>query len=442
MDVGHHEEFEDDRDRQVAQLLGVWDREDRDRYRQMVAREDDGASDEDDRDAMRDPNAEPDPTTDDCEMNEERPRSSSSDASQKGKRARARAILKQRIDYCQAVVKNKRQERIRLERHGRSACWRVTEAGGVRTYAGLTKRLAEVFFTSDEYDYHLQQSSHVEVADDGTVTDVVDRGVRVEGGAQVRVEGGDISGVPKNTCKGHGTEHGTIVHTEIQRFFICRLSHTSGYEAYMSQYRERPDRCSLNVLRYFRACQWQPLAAELPLFDSTLGIATAVDFVLMNLQTKQQCVAVELKTGYDGAPNTESCFFGHLGTPFMRPPLDFVRDSPYQRACLQLLVSYMMWVMGERAERGYGVQVAVPHELYVVHVRPSKSTPVRYVIAEWANRQDVRDAIYNRLADFERERRARSRLACDGTLVESSAPPKRKRGATRGRGSKARALLT
>ena len=143
-----------------------------------------------------------------------------------------------------------------------------------------------------------------------------------------------------------------------------------------------PDWCTLKVMQYLGCNSLFPLRAELPVFCRQCRTGTAVDIVALDLKT-WRVVFIEVKTGYAGAIGTPGCFTGHSKSGKMRNALAGIDDTPLQRAAAQLLGSYLLLVMGERYDRGFGTIVAAPQEMYILHVNPRTIKPIRYAMPNW-----------------------------------------------------------
>ena len=294
------------------------------------------------------------------------------------------------------LTNNVRTQRMSLSKSGAFACWRVIEQdGATRTYAGLTSRLSDLFFNSAAYDLYLCPPDLAVDEDDDAPTD----------DAQSDADERRMTAATRRAARDcHGALHGQRVHEEMQRYVCSFVQHQSP-QRFMDEHGRDLDVCTHRVIRYLALRGWTPLCAELRVFDCQTRTATAIDLVVLDCAT-YRIIALELKTGYGGRVGTRSCFIGHADTPMMRGCLDFIPDSPFYRAIVQIMMSYILLYMGEKAERGGGVQIAVPDEIYVMHMHPLQPQPRILPPPRWMLQQPRRQAMYSALLQLARAERA------------------------------------
>lgn len=142
-------------------------------------------------------------------------------------------------------------------------------------------------------------------------------------------------------CMSYGTEHGALVHLQIQRFIE---SMTHGYRSPLEA-REVIDPCTVALLETFKQERWAPIASEYTIYDEETRIGTQADVIVYDMA--ESCLRViELTFGY------ESVDFTHAlkDSDRFEPPLAMVRNSPAQRKLLQLTMT------AEILRRHYGVR--------------------------------------------------------------------------------------
>lgn len=333
-----------------------------------------------------------------------------------------RAQLCDKHNTMKGIVANPRARRVEQRRCGSDgSCWMVTETtGSKRVYSGLLPRLQTLFF-SEEVTQAMEAASArisgasrssssssststaVAPSDSSMATEVSAR--QVVGNAQrdPRValhDDADEYLYAGDKCKCRGVEHGRLVHEELQRFIIA-LSSKGSFAAYFDDSSgtddtTAPDICTIRILQHLVIQNWRPVGSELRVFCQDVRTATAIDLVVLDLDTWNTAI-IELKTGYGGDPRTTSCFVGYPDVPSMRGALSHVSDSPLQRAVLQLTVSQMLMYMGELSERGGGVRVPLPHNMYVLHVNPKTLCVMQWAMPKWPYDGKIRAAIYSNM---------------------------------------------
>lgn len=220
--------------------------------------------------------------------------------------SRARQTAKSCIHKVERLTKSKRNARVHLTHSSRwRAGFMVTEENKKRyMYSGLTKRLKATFWphTNDDPRYRL---------------------VRKQRKQQHR------------TCPTWGKKHGDIVHKELELYtkYMIREPDPAAFKRRCPD----PDPCTVRVIGVFQKKGWYPILAEHPIFDEDLGIATAIDLLVVDIEN-HKLIALELKTGYeDGEYDAPA-----LQQPEMAPPLHGVPNSPLQRALVQLVACLMI----------------------------------------------------------------------------------------------------
>ncbi len=131
-----------------------------------------------------------------------------------------------------------------------------------------------------------------------------------------------------------GTQRGTIVHQQVRDFLwldataFARLHGAQGAHSWVARFHDT-----------LLAMGWLPLACEFIVYDPTLRVGTAIDFVAVTRSGR--LVFVELKTGYAGAAWTHSSgpMRGILGAAGMH-------DTPANRAMVQVTLGALLAVKG------------------------------------------------------------------------------------------------
>ena len=140
-------------------------------------------------------------------------------------------------------------------------------------------------------------------------------------------------------CIGYGTEHGSLVHSQIQRIID---SYKHGYRSPVGV--ESIDPCVCFVIEVLNRKAWVPIATELMIYDETLHVATQADLIVFDM-TEKCARVIELTFGYEDVEFEEPI---SKGDRFVTP-LDMAPNSPAQRKLLQL------WFTTEILRRNYGL---------------------------------------------------------------------------------------
>lgn len=214
----------------------------------------------------------------------------------------------------------------------------------------------------------------------------------------------------KNTnasmCIGYGTEHGALVHSQIQRVIDSMLY---GYRSPMDA-NESIDPCTGTVLGIFNEEGWVPVATEYPLFDEVHRVATQADIIVFDTNAGKLRV-IELTFGYENID-----FINPISPDdtFARP-LHMVPNSAAQRKLLQL------WMTTEMLHRRYGLRDL---ERTLIQVRPRSHDVLLYSnVPWWQCTVALRDA-YDSLAAGNKRKRESSEHS---KRVKPSSVPKPKK---------------
>jgi len=153
-----------------------------------------------------------------------------------------------------------------------------------------------------------------------------------------------------------GADFGTMIHRQVERYVKSHGKKCTRLNQYTRA-----------VLQAIAMLKLQPAAAEVPLVSTDNQLATAIDVLCTDAQTKTKCVVVELKTGYTGEAHTAA-------TDVMEhAPLHKVNNSPFNQH--QLQVAGMYHLLRTR----YGV---TPDASYVMRVNRDGVSVHR--LREWA----------------------------------------------------------
>jgi len=185
-------------------------------------------------------------------------------------------------------------------------------------------------------------------------------------------------------CVGHGTEHGSLVHAQIQKF-IDHMMHN--YRSPLDR-NEQIDPCTQTLLILFEKRKWSPVASEFPIYDEELGIATQADVIVVDHVT-QRLRVIELTFGYEDVEFVEPL----SKSDRFEVPLRATPNSPAQRKMLQL------WFTGEILIRRYGLSKI---DRSLVRVAPRSHVAWVWDDAEWWNDAKTMRAAYDRLKQARR----------------------------------------
>jgi hypothetical protein len=140
------------------------------------------------------------------------------------------------------------------------------------------------------------------------------------------------------SCPTWGDLHGTIVSNELEEC-VKAIRKETDLELITA------DRCTARILDTLYCGDLIPMAAELPVWDSTQNVATALDLLVVDI-VRTKIIAIEVKTGYEN----ES--YGPLEEdPPLLSPLSWLQDCPEHRNFLQLAATVYL------LEKGHGVKI-------------------------------------------------------------------------------------
>lgn len=193
------------------------------------------------------------------------------------------------------------------------------------------------------------------------------------------------------THAGMGVPHGKKVHEQLETFVQQVLSVSSDSsdsvvgtkdKALLTRWfnrvskkgeglSERVDECVLDLLRCFiEKKEWLPVAAEYPVWDEYLHLASSIDLVMVD-KPNGRLITVELKTGYE-----DQCY-GPLpnGKDWkMQGPMSELSDCPMNRHMLQLAMCNLI------LRKRYGVQVGAS---YVIRICPRSKVISSVEVPQW-----------------------------------------------------------
>jgi hypothetical protein len=223
---------------------------------------------------------------------------------------------------------------------------------------------------------------------------------------------------------GSGKSHGTKVHKDFERLVKVIRGHLQKKNGDFNV--GHVDPCAYRMLTALVNRKIIPIYAEYVVFDEYAGLATAIDCLAWDI-SNDTFIAVEIKTGHV----KQLDYAAVCGKAHFRQPLEFIPDSPLNRAATQLLVSVLF------IARRYGVQVDRG-----VILRPlSTSNQVQmYEMPPWALDKNVQGSIYSLLRSYvtsgantrrvvkrtgmgERQRAALERQESRRTLLETGPDP-------------------
>jgi hypothetical protein len=141
------------------------------------------------------------------------------------------------------------------------------------------------------------------------------------------------------SCPTYGSMHGTIVHSEIAHCIDAIRKPERMIHELIDKV-PSPDPCTIRILEILKLKGWIPLESEVPIWDSDMKIATAIDLVAMDVLA-QELIIIELKTGYENEEYMEID-----GDPFMLYPCESLRDCPDNRHQLQLMMTLLILKVG------------------------------------------------------------------------------------------------
>lgn len=186
------------------------------------------------------------------------------------------------------------------------------------------------------------------------------------------------------SCPTYGSMHGTIVHSEMAHC-VEAISKPERMIQELIDKVPSPDPCTIRILETLRLKGWIPLGSELPIWDSTMNIATAIDLVAMDIH-EQELIVIELKTGYENEEYMEID-----GDPLMLYPCDSLRDCPDNRHQMQLMTTLLI------LKKGYDIDVDAA---YVVNTCSKRRGANVIEQSSWCKKDEnykrLYDAIVNR----------------------------------------------
>ncbi len=186
----------------------------------------------------------------------------------------------------------------------------------------------------------------------------------------------------KRTCELYGAPHGARVHYEMQVYTEerCRARQS---EQILRRLKE-VDPCTLRMLNVFAQKQWLPVRSEWAIFDETMKMATSIDLIVLD-PVRHHLIALELKTGYEGA------YYGPLDSDRrLDEPYEQHADCPYHRSALQLATAMVVCRRKYQItfDAGYIVQTCSKSRMTNVHPLP-----------RWLDSTEKRDSLYQTLIE-------------------------------------------
>lgn len=210
----------------------------------------------------------------------------------------------------------------------------LDETCGLRVrYSGLTRALASTFFDTNQPQHsHSDEYAHRRKR----------RGKKKKR-SQTRNEFEEEAASSNNTietlrCSTYGESHGIRVHKQVGE--MCNMfRHNERY--YDENNKDSYDPCAIKVVQIFEEYAWVPIAVEPRFYNRQLKIASAIDFIMMDLHTFE-LIIVELKT----SNNKNDTVFtrGKSSQPCgkMKHPLSGLTATDFNRAWVQVLFSMGM----------------------------------------------------------------------------------------------------
>lgn len=190
------------------------------------------------------------------------------------------------------------------------------------------------------------------------------------------------------SCSRHGAAHGARVHLEVQRYtehgtrphFECArwVRECLGGEL---------DVCTVRVLDLCARRGWLPVRSEWVVYDHALRVCTAIDLVVLDTH-HHRLLALELKTGYEGAEFAREVPRTDGSNARLAPPFDAHADSALHRAALQLATTMAM------CHHRYSVTFDAG---YVVHVCPHRGETLLWELPSWLRTTAQQRVLYDAL---------------------------------------------
>ncbi len=258
--------------------------------------------------------------------------------------------------------KDKPPELRMLLKHSRHQRIKFVQRGGYKTFVvdqniimdGLTRRLKGSFWKS---------STTPKVKQGDTKTKVtVNTGGCYHGGISRR--------------------HGQRAHSDFARIVKCMTSQTTQRKG-GSHTVGKVDACAFRMFMTLIRKRIVPVICEMAVFDEYLRIATAIDCIAYDLDSKR-VIAIEIKTG----SITQRDYSAHRAGKTLLTPLHDAPDSPLNRAWIQLLTTLLM------VKRRYGVNI---HDGLVVRPLGQTGRVQTYKIPKWMKIPGYQHTIYKTL---------------------------------------------
>lgn len=164
------------------------------------------------------------------------------------------------------------------------------------------------------------------------------------------------------SCPTWGVDHGIIVHQQIARCVEC-------LELGRAVPPLAPDPCVLDVFACLLVKKWIPMRSEVPVFDESLRIVTAIDMLVVEEAT-DALIFLELKTNYESQERKAI-----LSDRDLAPPMEWLKDCPEIRHTMQVAATILVSV------NGFGVS---PDDAYLMYAMSKRRGVELTKLAGWA----------------------------------------------------------
>lgn len=163
-------------------------------------------------------------------------------------------------------------------------------------------------------------------------------------------------------------EHGIRVDDEL--YYYARY----GEGAWQRKRAATADCCTVGLLRYLRQRGWQPIASQQAIYSKKMRLATAIDLLCTDVETRSKLYLIEVKSTLDD-PIAASCRAAYeQATGTMSPLMGSLPLCYYTRHQVQL------WTMVHILRHEYGVE---PDQALVLRVGRCGSSMLEYPLNPW-----------------------------------------------------------
>jgi hypothetical protein len=260
------------------------------------------------------------------------------------------------------LVNNPRNQFIKF--NGNSFIVTNQHSGKACAYSGLTKKLKRVFYPNTEEDPRKRGSPAP-----GTLKSPYYKPSKM-----------------KRTCLLYGKDHGKAVHEQLE-LYTNLINNGKSLDEFHQRVGDALDPCTIRILNLFAAKGWVPVVAEQQIWDEDMGVATAVDSIVLDSNTGK-LILIELKNGFEGqayGPSPDN-------NEKLPEPLSDITNCPMFRHMLQVMCMRMILT------KKYKFSV---DEAYIIRTLSKECKTECISMSPWCKVKRYVESIYTMMCDGE-----------------------------------------